>query len=112
MYLWPRIYKYLQPRSYCLYCSACCGGEERLRDVTYLLLKFLTVKTDPLNPVSHNVAFYKNVSATLNEDLLYQYGVHICSKCVLCYIIYTPSTFDVHFLKIQPVLLYSLSHCK
>jgi hypothetical protein len=29
------------------------------------------VKLDPPKVVSHNVAMYKNVSTTLNEDLLY-----------------------------------------
>jgi hypothetical protein len=32
-------------------------GEGRRRNVTYLLLKFLMVKMDPLNVVSHNVQF-------------------------------------------------------
>jgi hypothetical protein len=50
---------------------ACYGGEERLWNVTYLFLKFLMVKMDPLNRVSHNVAVYKNVNTTLNAGLLY-----------------------------------------
>jgi hypothetical protein len=29
------------------------------------------VKMDPLNGVLHNIAVYKNVSMTLNKDLLY-----------------------------------------
>jgi hypothetical protein len=40
-------------------------------NVTYLFLTFIMVKVDPLNGVSYNVAVYKNVSRTLNEDLLY-----------------------------------------
>jgi hypothetical protein len=42
--------------------------EEGLRNVTYLFLKFLMVKIDTLNVVSHVV--HKNVTMTLNEDLL------------------------------------------
>jgi hypothetical protein len=33
------------------------------------------VKIDPLNVDSHNVAVCKNISTTLNEDLLYLYGL-------------------------------------
>jgi hypothetical protein len=57
--------------------SACYGDEERLRNVTNLFLKFLVVKVDPLNVVSRDVAVYKNVSTTLNEDLVYY---HITSE--------------------------------
>jgi hypothetical protein len=56
-------------RSYCLYCNVYNGGEERLKNVTYLFLKFLIIEMDLLNVVSHNVV-YNNVSMTLN-DLLY-----------------------------------------
>jgi hypothetical protein len=52
------MYNYLQSSSCCLYCNACYEGEERLRNV-----KFLLGKMDP-----HNVAVYKNLT-TLNEDL-------------------------------------------
>jgi hypothetical protein len=41
------------------------GSEERLRNITYLFLKFLMVKIDSLN-----VAVYKNVTTMLNKDLL------------------------------------------
>jgi hypothetical protein len=54
-----------------MYCNACYRGEERLRNVTYTFLKFLTVKGGPLNIISHNVAVYKNVYMTLNKNLLY-----------------------------------------
>lgn len=47
------------------------GGEERLRNLTYLFLQFLMVKMDPLNRVSYNVAVYKNENTNLNADLLY-----------------------------------------
>jgi len=49
------------------------GSEERLRNLTYSFLKFLVVKAYPLNVVSHNIAVYKNITMTLNEDLLYRY---------------------------------------
>jgi hypothetical protein len=65
MNLHPRIYEYLQSRSYCLHCNVCYGGGERLRNVTYL---FLMVKMDPLNVVSHNVAASKNVSNDVKGD--------------------------------------------
>jgi hypothetical protein len=45
----------------CLYCSARYSGEERLWNVTYLLLMFVMVKVDPLNGVSYNVAVYKDI---------------------------------------------------
>jgi hypothetical protein len=51
--------------------SACYGGEERLNNVTYLIVKFLMVKMDLINIISHAVAVYKNVSMILNKDLLY-----------------------------------------
>jgi hypothetical protein len=53
---------------YYLYCNACCRGEGRLRNVTYLFLKAHLVKIDLLKVVSHNIAVYGNVSV-LNEDL-------------------------------------------
>jgi hypothetical protein len=43
------------------------GGEERLRTVTNCTYFIM----DPLNVITHNVPVYKNVSTTLNEDLLY-----------------------------------------
>jgi hypothetical protein len=76
MYSLPRIYIYLKYHSCCLYCNAYYGGEERLRNVTHLFVKFLMVKVGPLNVVSHNVGFYKNVTTTLNDDLL-------CIPCVI-----------------------------
>jgi hypothetical protein len=42
---------YLQLRSHCLYYS---GGEVGVRNVSYIFLKFLTVKMSPLNVVSHS----------------------------------------------------------
>lgn len=41
------------------------GVEQKLRNVSYLFLKFLMVKTNPLNVVSYNVAVYKDVTITL-----------------------------------------------
>jgi hypothetical protein len=76
------MYKYLQLRSYSLYCKACYGGDERLRKVIYLLLKSLMVKMNLLKGVSHNIEVYKNVSTTLNEDLLYLYT---CGRTNLCW---------------------------
>jgi hypothetical protein len=58
--------KYLQLRLYCLYCNACCVDEERLKNVTYLFLKFRMVKIDPLDVISHFMVY-----KMLNEDLLY-----------------------------------------
>jgi hypothetical protein len=55
----------------CLYCNACYWDEERLKNVIYLFIKFLMVKTDQLNVASQNVAVDKNVTMVLNEDLLY-----------------------------------------
>jgi hypothetical protein len=49
----------------------CTCDEKRLRNITYLLLNFLMVTMDPLNGVSHNIAVCKNISTTLNKDLLY-----------------------------------------
>jgi hypothetical protein len=46
-------------------------GEELLRNANYLCLKFLVVKMDPLNDVSHNTTCYTNVTTTINKDLLY-----------------------------------------
>jgi hypothetical protein len=43
------------------------------RNVTCLFLKFLMVKVDPPNVVSHNVTVCKGVSTTLKKDLLYSY---------------------------------------
>jgi hypothetical protein len=40
----------------------------RLRNVTYLFLKFLIVKSDVLKVVSPNVTIYKNVTTVLIED--------------------------------------------
>jgi hypothetical protein len=45
------------------------GDEERLGNVTYVYVTFLVVKKDPLN-----VAFYTNVSTTLNKDLPFFVG--------------------------------------
>jgi hypothetical protein len=73
LYLHVFIVKYLQSRSYSLYCIACYGGEKTLRNVTCLFPKFLMVRLDPLNGVSHNVWVYKNVIKTLNEDSLCEY---------------------------------------
>jgi hypothetical protein len=53
-----------------LYFNACYRSEERLRNVTYLFLKFLMVKMDPLNIVSH-IAVYKNITKMLKENLVY-----------------------------------------
>jgi hypothetical protein len=49
------------------------GGEERLKNVICLFLKFLMVKADLLNDGSHNVPAYKNIATTLDEDLLYYF---------------------------------------
>jgi hypothetical protein len=54
-----------------MYCNVCYRGEERLRNITYMFLKFVMVKGDLLNVILYNVAVYKNVYMTLNEDLLY-----------------------------------------
>jgi hypothetical protein len=43
------------------------------RNVTSLFRKFLLVNTDSPSAVSYNVAVYKNVSTTLNEDSLYSH---------------------------------------
>jgi hypothetical protein len=43
-----------------------------LRNVTYLFLKFLMVKMDPLNDVSLEVAVCNNVITKLNENLYTQ----------------------------------------
>jgi hypothetical protein len=66
-------------------------------NVTYMFLMFITIKIDPLNFISHNVADYKNVSMMLNEVLHYQYGlhIHIFRTCVLSC---TPSIFGCAFL--------------
>jgi hypothetical protein len=37
---------------------------------TYLFIKFLMIKMDPLNVVSHNIAVYKNVTTALDEGLV------------------------------------------
>jgi hypothetical protein len=50
--------------------NVCYGGAERLRNTIHLFLKFLMVKTDPLNVISYKVAVYNNVKITLNKDLL------------------------------------------
>jgi hypothetical protein len=34
-------------------------------------LNFLTVKTDPLHTVLHNIMVYKNITMMLNGDVLY-----------------------------------------
>jgi hypothetical protein len=70
MYLWPKSYKYIQSRSYCLYCYARYGGEESLGNVTSCLT-FILVKMDVINGVWHNVAIYKNVTTTLNKNSFY-----------------------------------------
>jgi hypothetical protein len=70
-------------------CNAYCGGEERLRNVTYLFPKFRVLKIDPLNVVSHNVSVYKNVTTTLNEDFVYFVtpslvrSINVCSSCLV-----------------------------
>jgi hypothetical protein len=46
-------------------------GEERLKNVTNLFLEFLIGKVGIINIVSQNVVVYKNITMTLNEDLLY-----------------------------------------
>jgi hypothetical protein len=51
-------------------CSTCEGSEERLGNITYFMFKFLTVKTDPLNVVSHYFAVYKGVSTKFNDYLV------------------------------------------
>jgi hypothetical protein len=56
---------------YILQCNARYGGEERLRNVTFLYLRFFMVKVDPLNVVSHNIEAYKNLSATLNNSIFF-----------------------------------------
>jgi hypothetical protein len=46
----------------------------------------------PLNAVSHNVEFYKSVTTTLNEDLLYYV---IIFKCICAFIFYYISTAKI-----------------
>jgi hypothetical protein len=46
-------------------------GEEWLKNVNYLFLKFFIVKVGLINVVSHNVVVYKNITVTLNKDFLY-----------------------------------------
>jgi hypothetical protein len=47
------------------------GGKERLRNVTYLMDKFLMAKIDPSSVVSHKVKVYKKISSMSDEDLLH-----------------------------------------
>jgi hypothetical protein len=46
------------------------GVEERMKNVTYLSLKFSNEKIYLLNIISHNVVVYKNVSMTLKDRSL------------------------------------------
>jgi hypothetical protein len=54
VYLYLRIRNFLHLHSYCLYCNACYGGEERLMKVTYLFPKFLMLKMD-LQEGTHDI---------------------------------------------------------
>jgi hypothetical protein len=46
--------------------SACYRGEEGLSNVTYLFAKYLVIKMDLANFISHSVAVYINVSMVLS----------------------------------------------
>jgi hypothetical protein len=50
--------------------------DERLRNATHLFLEFLLATIDPFNVVSHSFAVSKNVTAAINEDVLYKGQFH------------------------------------
>jgi hypothetical protein len=55
----------------------------KLGNITHSCRKFLMLKRHPLNVVSHSVAVYKNVSSTLNGDLLHDEGnLSLCGQAV------------------------------
>lgn len=41
-----------------------------MNNITYVFLKFIMVKRDSLDVVSHSIMLYKNISTMLNEALL------------------------------------------
>jgi hypothetical protein len=52
-----------------------------MKNVTNLFLYFLKMKMFSLSVISHNVAVYKNVYTTLNEDLLQKVACHLLLLC-------------------------------
>lgn len=54
-------------------------SEGRLRNINYLLLKFIMVKMDRFNVISHNFE-------TLNEDLLDSLSVRLAGKTLFVFV--------------------------